>query len=53
MKKPLETILHDKREGRLALAQPSFSEKIAVLEKLRERRQAIAASALRQRVEKR
>ena len=53
MKKPLGTILRDKREGRVALSRLSFSEKISVLEKMRERRQALAASSLRQRPEKR
>jgi len=47
MKPTLNKVLQDKRDGRTALAQRSFSEKVAVLEKLRERHRAIAANPLR------
>lgn len=44
MKEELKTILKNKRDGRTALAHRTFSEKIAILEGLRERRHSIAAS---------
>ena len=47
MKQALNKVVQDKRDGRAALAQRSFSEKVAVLEKLRERNHAIAANPLR------
>jgi hypothetical protein len=39
----------DKSKMRARLASLSFSEKIKILEKLRDRNQAIAASGLRQK----
>jgi hypothetical protein len=39
----------DKRDRRKQLASLSFSEKVKILEKLRDRSQAIAASGLRKR----
>lgn len=47
MNQVLKKIFQEKQEGRKALAERSFSEKIAILEKLRERNRAIAASSLR------
>jgi hypothetical protein len=44
MKQDIKSLLQSKREGRVALAQLSFSEKIALLEKLRERNRVIAAA---------
>lgn len=50
----LSRILRDKAQGRRDLAALPFTEKIAILERLRERREAIAASPLgsRQRAAK-
>jgi hypothetical protein len=45
----MERILENKREFRTKLAALSFTEKIAILEKLRERDAAIAAAGLRQK----
>lgn len=47
MKRIRDTVLRAKREGRAAVAERSFSEKIAILEILRERDRAIAANPLR------
>jgi hypothetical protein len=44
MKPQIKTVLQRKQEGRAVLAQLSFSEKIALLEKLRERNRLITAS---------
>ncbi|MBK6314188.1 MAG: hypothetical protein IPF53_07690 [Blastocatellia bacterium] len=46
----MRQILESKRRFRGQLAERSFSEKLAILEKLRERSLAIAASPLRARV---
>ena len=46
----MRQILESKRRFRRQLAERSFSEKLAILEKLRERSLAIAASPLRARV---
>lgn len=46
----MRQILESKRRFRRQLAERSFSERLAILEKLRERSLAIAASPLRARV---
>lgn len=46
----MRQILESKRRFRRQLAERPFSEKLAILEKLRERSLAIAASPLRARV---
>jgi hypothetical protein len=48
MNRDTQKILDDKRQGRKDLAALPFSEKIAILEKMRKRHDAIAASPLRQ-----
>ena len=50
MNPAMRQILESKRRFRRQLAERSFSEKLAILEKLRERSLAIAASPLRARV---
>ena len=45
----MRRILESKHQFRRQLAERSFSEKLAILEKLRERNLAIAASPLRAR----
>lgn len=47
MKQVLNKVIQDKRAGRVALAQRSFSEKVAALEKLRARNRAISGNPLR------
>jgi hypothetical protein len=49
----MRKILESKRVMRQHLATLSFSEKVAVLEKLRDRSLAIAKSDVRDRVERR
>jgi hypothetical protein len=44
LKQEIKNVLQSKREGRIELAALSFSRKIEMLEKLRERNRAIAAS---------
>lgn len=46
----MRQILESKRRFRRQLAERPFSEKLAILEKLRDRNLAIAASPLRARV---
>ena len=46
----MRQILESKRRYRRQLAERPFSEKLAILEKLRDRNLAIAASTLRARV---
>lgn len=48
----LHQVLESKRQARKQLAALPFSEKIKLLEKLRDRSLAIAASPLRQRQRK-
>lgn len=45
----MRTILNSKRTERLRLAGLSFSEKVALLEKLRDRSRAIVSTALYQK----
>jgi hypothetical protein len=44
VKQEIKEVLQRKHQGRVALAQLSFSEKIALLEKLRARNRSIAAA---------
>jgi len=44
MKNITEMIVQDKKEGRVALARLSFADKIAIVEKLRERNRSIKGS---------
>lgn len=44
----MQTILSDKRESRKELAALPFAQKLALLEKLRDRSLLIASSSLRQ-----
>lgn len=44
MKNITEKIVQDKKEGRVALARLSFADKIAIVEKLRERNRSIKGS---------
>ena len=51
MNPAMRQILESKHRFRRQLAERSFSEKLAILERLRERSLAIAASPLRARVD--
>lgn len=47
MNRALAKVLRDKNEGRAAMADRPVTEKLALLEKLRARRQSIAATSIR------